>query len=132
MEHGTGLLVLLFVIGSILIGALTMISVKGTKLPYTVALLLLGLALGGLDRIGFFHNFMPIVSESIALVVDIDPHLFLFVFLPTLIFESAYSLEVHLFKRIFSQIATLAIPGLIVSTMVTATLVKYFFPWDWS
>ncbi|NQY95458.1 MAG: cation:proton antiporter [Campylobacteraceae bacterium] len=132
MEHGTGLLVLLFVIGSILIGALTMISVKGTKLPYTVALLLLGLALGGLDRVGFFHTFMPIVSESIALVVDIDPHLFLFVFLPTLIFESAYSLEVHLFKRIFSQIATLAIPGLIVSTMVTATLVKYFFPWDWS
>jgi len=132
MEHGTGLLVLLFVIGSILIGALTMMSTKGTKLPYTVALLLIGLLLGGLDRGGFFDTFMPIVSDSIKLVVDIDPHLFLFVFLPTLIFESAYSLEVHLFKRIFSQIATLAVPGLIVSTVVTAVLVKYLFPWDWS
>ena len=132
MEHGTGLLVLLFVIGSIIIGALTMISIKGTKLPYTVALLLIGLALGGLDRSGFFHFFMPIVSDSIKLIADIDPHLFLFVFLPTLIFESAYSLEVHLFKRIFSQIATLAVPGLIVSTILTAVLVKYLFPWDWS
>ncbi len=65
MEHGTGLLVLIFVIGSIIIGALTMISTKGTKLPYTVALLLIGLALGGLDRSGFFHSYMPIVSESI-------------------------------------------------------------------
>ena len=132
MEHGTGLLVLVFVIGSIIIGALTMISIKGTKLPYTVALLLIGLALGGIDRSGFFHSNMPIVSDSIRLVADIDPHLFLFVFLPTLIFESAYSLEVHLFKRIFSQIATLAVPGLIVSTIVTAVLVKYLFPWDWS
>jgi len=132
MEHGTGLLVLVFVIGSIILGALTMISTKGTKLPYTVALLLLGLVLGGLDRTGFFHSYIPIISESIKLVADIDPHLFLFVFLPTLIFESAYSLEVHLFKRIFSQIATLAVPGLIVSTIVTAVLVKYLFPWDWS
>ncbi len=132
MEHGTGLLVLIFVIGSIIIGALTMIFTKGTKLPYTVALLLIGLGLGGLDRTGFFHSNMPIISESIKLVAGIDPHLFLFVFLPTLIFESAYSLETHLFKRIFSQIATLAVPGLIVSTIITAVLVKYLFPWDWS
>lgn len=132
MEHGTGLLVLIFIIGSIIIGSLTMILTKNTKLPYTVALLLIGLALGGLDRSGFFNNFMPIISESIKLVADIDPHLFLFVFLPTLIFESAYSLEVHLFKRIFPQIAILAVPGLIVSTIITATLVKYLFPWDWS
>ena len=130
--HGTGLLVLIFVIGSIIIGALTMIAIKGTKLPYTVALLLIGLALGGIDRSGYFQSNMPIISDSIKLIADIDPHLFLFVFLPTLIFESAYSLEVHLFKRIFSQIATLAVPGLIVSTVVTAVLVKYLFPWDWS
>lgn len=105
---------------------------KKAKLPYSVALLVIGLVLGGLGRSGFFHNFMPILSDSLHLISDVDPHLFLFVFLPTLIFESAYSLEVHLFKRIFSQIATLAVPGLIVSTVVTAMLVKYLFPWDWS
>ena len=132
MEHSTGLLVLMYVIGSIIIGSLTMISIKSMKLPYTVALLIIGLGLGGLERSGFFLTFMPMVSDSINLISDIDPHLFLFVFLPTLIFESAYSLEVHLFKRIFSQIATLAVPGLIVSTIATAVLVKYLFPWDWS
>ncbi len=132
MEHGTGLLVLIFVIGSIIIGSLTMILTKNTKLPYTVTLLLIGLALGGIDRTGYFESSMPIISESIKLVADIDPHLFLFVFLPTLIFESAYSLEVHLFKRIFPQIAILAVPGLILSTIVTAVLVMYLFPWNWS
>lgn len=132
MEYGSGLLVLIFVIGSIIIGSLTMIFIKGLKLPYTVALLIIGLALGGIERSGFFHTYMPIISDSMELISDIDPHLFLFVFLPTLIFESAYSLEVHLFKRIFSQIATLAVPGLIVSTIATAVLVKYLFPWDWS
>lgn len=130
--HSTGVLVLVFVMGSIIIGSLTMIIIKGIKLPYTVVLLLIGLMLGGIERSGFFHTFMPIVSDSIKLISDIDPHLLLFIFLPTLIFESAYSLEVHLFKRIFSQIATLAVPGLIVSTIATAVLVHYLFPWDWS
>ena len=132
MENSTGLLVLIFVIGSILTGALTLIFTKGTKVPYTVALLLIGLILGGIERFGFFQNFMPIISESMTLVSNIDPHLILFVFLPTLIFESAYCIEVHLFKRIFSQIAILAIPGLIVSTIATAVLIHYLFPWDWN
>ncbi|NQY22099.1 MAG: cation:proton antiporter [Campylobacteraceae bacterium] len=132
MENSTGLLVLIFVIGSILTGALTLIFTKGTKVPYTVALLLIGLILGGIERFGFFQNFMPIISESMTLVSNIDPHLILFVFLPTLIFESAYCIEVHLFKRIFSQIAILAVPGLIVSTIATAVLIHYLFPWDWN
>jgi NhaP-type Na+/H+ or K+/H+ antiporter len=132
MEHNAGLYVLVFVIGSLLIGSITMILTKGTKVPYTVALLLIGLGIGGIERTGFFEQNMKIISHTLELVADIDPHLILFIFLPTLIFESAYSLEVHLFRRIFSQIATLAVPGLIISTVATAVLVKIFFPWHWS
>ncbi|MEA3383524.1 MAG: cation:proton antiporter [Campylobacterota bacterium] len=132
MEHtAVGLYVLVFVIGSLIIGSITMMYTKGTKLPYTIALLLIGLALGGIERTGFFEHSMPIVSHALLLVADIDPHLILFIFLPTLIFESAYALEVHLFRRIFSQIAILAVPGLIISTLATAALVKIFFPWNW-
>ncbi len=132
MEHSAvGLYVLVFVIGSLLIGSITMMFTKGTKVPYTVALLLIGLALGGIERTGFFEHNMQIISHSLVLVADVDPHLILFIFLPTLIFESAYSLEVHLFRRIFSQIAMLAVPGLIISTVATAALVKIFFPWHW-
>ncbi|MEA3288658.1 MAG: cation:proton antiporter [Campylobacterota bacterium] len=126
-----GLYILVFVIGSLILGSITMMFTKGTKVPYTVALLLIGLALGGIERTGFFEHNMSIISHALILVSDIDPHLILFIFLPTLIFESAYALEVHLFRRIFSQIALLAIPGLIISTIATAALVKVFFPWNW-
>ena len=131
MEHSIGLYILVFVIASLIIGSLTMIITKGTKLPYTVALLLIGLGLGGIERTGFFKENLLMISETIELVSKVDPHLILFIFLPTLIFESAYSLEVHLFKRIFSQIATLAVPGLIISTVATAVLAKFLFPWHW-
>ena len=66
------------------------------------------------------------------LLADIEPHLILLLFLPTLIFESAFGLETHLFKRMFSQIAILAVPGLLVTTTLTAALVYYLFPWSWS
>jgi NhaP-type Na+/H+ or K+/H+ antiporter len=56
----------------------------------------------------------------------------LFLFLPTLIFESAFSIEPHQFRRTFNQISILAVPRLILSTVLTAVLVKYLFPWDWS
>lgn len=131
MEHSIGLYVLVFVIGALIIGSITLIMTRGTKMPYTVALLLIGLALGGIERTGFFEHNMEIISHTLKLVGDIDPHLILFIFLPTLIFESAYSLETHLFKRIFSQIATLAVPGLIICTLATAALVKIVFPWNW-
>jgi len=131
MEHSVGLLVLVFVISSLIVGSVTLMLTKGTKIPYTVALLLIGLILGGVDRTSFFEDNISIISDTIVLLSNIDPHLILFVFLPTLIFESAFSLEVHLFKRMFSQIAILAVPGLIVSTILTAILAKFFFPWDW-
>ncbi len=132
MEYSSGLLVLVFVIASLLIGAITMMLARNTKLPYTVALLIIGLGLGGIERTGYFADNMLIISETITILSHIDPHLILFVFLPTLIFESAFALEVHLFKRMFSQIATLAVPGLIVSTVLTAVMVKFLFPWDWN
>ena len=131
MEHSIGLLVLVFVISSLIVGSVTLMLTKGTKIPYTVALLLIGLILGGIDRTSFFKDNISIISDTIVLLSNIDPHLILFVFLPTLIFESAFSLEVHLFKRMFSQIAILAVPGLIVSTILTAVLAKFFFPWGW-
>ncbi|MEA3314416.1 MAG: cation:proton antiporter [Campylobacterota bacterium] len=131
MEHSVGLLVLVFVISALIIGAMTMVLAKKVKLPYTIALLIIGLGLGGIERTGFFVDNLPIISDTINLLSHIDPHLILFVFLPTLIFESAFALEVHLFKRMFSQIAILAVPGLILSTVLTAVLVKFLFPWDW-
>ena len=132
MHYETGILVLVFVVLALVVGALLRNALQSTPIPYSVALLIAGLGLGLLQRSGFFSEVMPLLDESLQAVSSIDPHLILWLFLPTLIFESAFALEVHLFRRIFSQIALLAVPGLIVATTLTAVLVKYVFPWDWS
>ncbi|GAA3925226.1 sodium:proton antiporter [Litoribacillus peritrichatus] len=132
MHYETGLLVLVFVVLSLFIGAATRDLLKGTQIPYTVALLIIGLCLGLVHRTDFFAQQTPMLAETLDLVVDVSPHLILFVFLPTLIFESAFAMEVHLFRRMFVQIAVLAVPGLIVATMLTAGLAQWAFPFEWS
>ena len=47
-----------------------------------------------------------------AYIVEADPHLILTVFLPVLLFESAFAMEVHTFIKTFIQVVLLAIPGL--------------------
>lgn len=75
------------------------------RLPYTVVLLVLGilfgLVSGQYDEIHIY-----------AKVVDSDPHLILHIFLPVLIFESAFAMEFHTFVKTFVQVIVLAIPGL--------------------
>jgi len=132
MHYETGILVLMFVVLSLMIGTTLRNLLKGSQLPYTVSLLVVGLALGLIQRQGLFSEHLLLLDNMLEQVSSIDPHLILFLFLPPLIFESAFSLEVHLFRRIFTQIALLAVPGLIVATLLTATLAKWVFPWEWS
>ncbi|CAN0133575.1 unnamed protein product, partial [Ectocarpus sp. 12 AP-2014] len=70
----------------------------------------------------------------------VDSQIILFVFLPILIFESAFETDVHIFQREFWQarrrpfVVTLAGPGVAIATIITASIVKYVFPygWDWN
>lgn len=75
------------------------------RLPYTVVLFVLGVLFGLLST----NN---ATVHSYARVVETDPHLLLFIFLPVLIFESAFGMEVHTFMKTFMQVLLLAIPGL--------------------
>ncbi len=131
MLSESGILLLLFIALALVVGSFTRQLLKKSTIPYTVALLLLGLLFGFLNRAQWLE-FTPVFKNTLNLVAEVDPHLILFVFLPTLIFESAFSLEVHLFRRIFTQIAILAVPGLLIATLATAALVKGTFPWEWS
>ena len=94
------------------VSALTRRVIQGLnlRLPYTVVLLVLGILFGLLSRK------YPIVHVY-ALIVEADPHLILTIFLPVLLFESAFAMEVHTFIKTFIQVVVLAIPG----------LGKYFF-----
>jgi len=133
MEIQTGILVLVFVILSLLTGAVTRHLLKKSTIPYTVALLIIGLTFGLMDRAGIFQGNFSFIGETLSLASSINPHLILFLFLPALIFEAAFAMDVHLFKRTFPQTVTLAVPGLIISTLLTAGLAMLLFPnaWTW-
>jgi len=53
---------------------------------------------------------------------EVNPHTILYVFLPVLIFESAYAMEAHMFFRSFPQITILAVPGLGITVVVQSFL----------
>ena len=79
------------------------------KVPYTVWLLVLGGATGCIFDYG---NGPASPMERLVRSWDrIDPHLLLAVFLPVLIFESAYNADYHTLSREFYQILLLAGPG---------------------
>lgn len=74
------------------------------------------------------------LNDAAEVVTAIDPALLLLIFLPMLIFESAFSLEWHVFKQLISPALILAIPGLLISIGLTGTVVHYIilpeFGWN--
>ncbi|GAU13794.1 hypothetical protein TSUD_83030 [Trifolium subterraneum] len=103
---------------------------RGTRVPYTVALLILGIALGSLEY-GTHHR-LGKIGDGIRLWSEIDPELLLAVFLPALLFESSFSMEVHQIKRCIAQMILLAGPGVVISTVFLGSVLKLTFPYNWS
>lgn len=132
MHLATGMLILVFIVAALFIGSAVRHLLKKSNIPYTVVLLVIGLGLGLVQRSDLFSQNLHTADATLELVSSIEPHLILLLFLPILIFESVFAMEVHLFRRIFSQIATLALPGMMLAATATAVLAKYLFPWEWS
>jgi NhaP-type Na+/H+ or K+/H+ antiporter len=132
MEHDTSIVILMFVVLSLLLGALIKSLPKLLVSPYSVLLLLAGLGIGSLSRTPFMQAELPTLKLALDGLASVDPHLILLLFLPTLIFESAFAMETHLFKRMLGQIIILAVPGLLICTALTALLAHSLFPWQWS
>jgi CPA1 family monovalent cation:H+ antiporter len=61
---------------------------------------------------------------------EISPDVILFVFLPTLIFESAFNLDARQLKQNLLPVLTLAVPGLVLSTAMIGGLVWWLTPLD--
>ncbi len=110
-----GIIVLLLIAAAIL--ALT----KRLRLPYSVVLVLAGI---GLASISEQHSeAFPLLNQ-----LKISPDLILYVFLPTLIFESSLNLDSRLMRQNIAPIATLAIPGLLISTTLIGLIVHWATP----
>ena len=117
MEHASHVADLVgMIVGLLLIGAGTHAVANRLKLPFTVLLVVVGIAVAALGRAGV-ELFEPIVERPIS------PGVILFVFLPTLIFESAFNLDARLLRRNLLPVLTLAAPGLLLSTAVIGVIV---------
>ncbi|KAA0167706.1 hypothetical protein FNF27_07268 [Cafeteria roenbergensis] len=134
-EHGGGAFAKdstgggLFLVLCLAIGLLTRnVLAPNMPFPYTVILLIIGLGLGALSNVADGSQFQDAVNTW----ANIDPHTILVVFLPTLIFESAFSVDFHIFRRSFWQLFILAVPGMAIGTGLTAAVGVYLFPYQWS
>ncbi|KAL7149630.1 hypothetical protein ABFS83_05G054200 [Erythranthe nasuta] len=120
----------IFVGISLVLGIASRHALRGTRVPYTVALLVLGIGLGALEY--GTHNRLGKIGNGIRLWSNIDPDLLLAIFLPALLFESSFSMEVHQIKRCIMQMFLLAGPGVLISTFCLGAALKLVFPYNWS
>ncbi len=137
--HDDALLPLFFIIVSLLIGAAVRHFFRKIPLPFTVLLLIIGIGLGLLNRFGLYEGWGETFGESLRWAGHINPHAMLFIFLPILIFEAAFAMDVHTFKKTAANSIILAVPGIILALVMSAglaLLIKYFdiglYGWEWN
>lgn len=144
-HHEPNVSPLLFVILALIIGAVARHFLSKIGLPYTVILLIIGLGIGLVGRneylltdLSQFGLDFKVVDDAINWAAHLDAHLILYVFLPILIFEAAFAMDVHTFKKSFTNSVLLAVPGILIAIFLTAgciwALVYYGFgltSWDW-
>ena len=92
-------------------------------IPYTSTITVVGLVFGMLtEKYG-----MGRLGKAILAYSNITPHTLLLIFLPALIFESAFNSDWHIFKVELGQILVLAGPMLLVGTFLSALMMTYIF-----
>ncbi len=104
------------IIELLLVISLVAIMVQRLRLPYTVALVMVGLALSVADL------------GEIEEVIVLTPDLILALFVPPLIFEAAFHLDADELRRNITPILTMAVPGVIVTMGVVGGLIVMTTP----
>lgn len=98
-------------------------------LPYTAWMFILGTFCGaGAIRLGLQDH----LSESLLMWDNINSEVLLLIFLPGLVFNDAFGLDVHLFGLSIWQCLTYAFPMVLAGTCLTALVGYYVFPFGWS
>jgi len=100
------------VIVLLLVVSLVAIGVRRLRIPYTVALVVAGL----------------FIAISSPLKVQLTPQLILALFVPPLVFEAAFHLHFGELRRTLSPILMLAVPGVILSTLIVGGLLAWLTP----
>ena len=99
-------------------------AAKRLKVPYTVLLVLVGLLI-----VPIVH--MPVLKDIFGFLgeLTLTPELLFFIFLPILIFESAFNMNVRRMVDNVWSISLLAVVGLLLSTFAIAGLLFFALPY---
>jgi CPA1 family monovalent cation:H+ antiporter len=98
------------------VSALVAMLTRRVHLPYTVGLVLAGMALY------FFHVYLK---------WHLSKDLIFSVFLPPLVFEAALFIHWREFREELPIVALLATVGVVLAAIVTALGMRYALAWDW-
>ncbi len=101
----------------LLVASAVAMATKWIRVPYTLALVIIGLIISPM-------HFLP--------VVHISPELILLIFLPALLFEAAWNLNLEHLRKNLAPILTLAVVGVAASVAVVATVLRYGAGMSWS
>jgi CPA1 family monovalent cation:H+ antiporter len=97
------------IIELLLIASLVAIAVRRLHVPYTVALVIVGLLL----------------TAQSQLSLELTPELILALFVPPLVFEAAFHLNFNQLRSNISAIALLAVPGVILTMLIVGGIVSF-------
>ena len=92
---------------------------KITGIPYTPLLLVAGILCGG-----YSHKLWEF-GQGLDLIMDIDPHAILLIFIPIVVFEAAYNTDLYFFKKEFYQVLLLAGPGVAIGAIMLGVVFQY-------
>ncbi len=125
MEHGGHLVeVVAAIVGLLLIAVATQAVTKRIKIPFTVALVVVGIGVAQLAHIGW--DFLGPLET-----LRIPPAAIFFIFLPTLVFESSFNMEARALRENLSPVLTLAVPGLLISTVMIGAVMVFAMGMSW-
>src|SRR4030042_3183760 len=104
------------IIGVLLIWSIVAIAVRRLRIPYTVALVVVGL----------------LITFQSSLKFELTPELIMALFVPPLVFEAAFHLNLVELRRNLLAILLLAVPGVILTTFIVGGMlvlgVRLSFP----
>jgi monovalent cation:H+ antiporter, CPA1 family len=107
--------ILLFVLLLVITLVIALIS-RPLRLPYTLILVVVGLIIG----------VSPLLPD-----LRLDPDIVLFLFLPALLFEGAWNVDIRHLIENWLPVFLLAVPGLLLSVLTTALLLHWSLGLPW-
>src|SRR4030066_130523 len=97
------------IIELLLIISIVAIAVRRMRIPYTVALVIVGL----------------LITFQSAFKFELTPELILALFVPPLVFEAAFHLNLRELRRNLPAILLLAVPGVILTMFIVGGLLVF-------